>query len=152
MVAGCIQITVSKQCCLSRVSLNEIVLFYFGASPFCDGQSTNVSIFQQSKDNPELAEKNLRDKRTFENRLKARPGIEYVVAHDPLESNVFVQGPSGPEQSRIWVIRKQRREKSGTEDTVIPLAFYYIQNDTIFQAPTAGDILNNRLVCFQTEP
>lgn len=91
--------------------------------------------------------RNLRDKQTFESRLRERPGIEYVVAHDPLESQVRVQGPTGLEQSRIWVIRKQNREKPGTEDKVTPLAYYYIVNDAIFQAPAVGDVLTNRLVC-----
>ena len=69
------------------------------------------------------------------------------MAHDPLQTNTVVEGPNGQEQSRTWVIRKQRREKSiGSEDRVTPLAFYYIVNDTIFQAPSAADVLTNRMV------
>lgn len=94
----------------------------------------------------ELIDRNLCDKRTFESRLRERPGIEYVVAHDPLESKVVVQGPTELEQSRTWVIKKQNRDKSGSEDRITPLAYYYIINDTIFQAPSAGDVLTNRLV------
>ena len=90
--------------------------------------------------------RNLRNKQTFERRLQERPGIEYVVAHDPLESKVLVQGQTELEQSRIWVIRKQNREKVSGEDIVTELAYYYILTDTIFQAPSAGDILTNRLV------
>ena len=122
------------------------MLFYFGTSPFCDPTSKNVSLFIQSCNIPELIDRNLRDKHTFERRLQERPGIEYVVAHDPLEGKVSVQGPTELEQSRIWVIRKQNREKVSGEGHVTPLAFYYILTDTIFQAPSAGDILTNRLV------
>ena len=122
------------------------MLFYFGTSPFCDPTSKNVSLFVQSFNIPELMNRNLRNKQTFERRLQERPGIEYVVAHDPLESKVLVQGQTELEQSRIWVIRKQNREKVSGEDIVTELAYYYILTDTIFQAPSAGDILTNRLV------
>lgn len=100
----------------------------------------------QAFGNPAL-EHWLANRQSFEAQLRTRPGIEFVVAHDPLQSNVFIDGPHGPEQSFVWVIKKQNREKTiGGEDRVTPLAYYYIVNDAIYQAPSVANVLANRMV------
>jgi mediator of RNA polymerase II transcription subunit 6 len=126
------------------------VLFYFAQSPFFDRQSNNQSVFSQSVGNPSL-EPFLNTRQTFEERLAERPGIEYVVAHDPLETNTFVDGPDGPVQSNVWIIRKQERTKGSyrdgklEEDGIMPLANYHIVNQAIYQSPSLLKILTNRM-------
>lgn len=126
------------------------VLFYFAQSPFFDRQSNNQSVFSQSVGNPSL-EPFLNTRQTFEERLAERPGIEYVVAHDPLETNTFVDSPDGQVQSNVWVIRKQERTKGAyrddklEEDEITPLANYHIVNSAIYQSPSLLKILTNRM-------
>jgi hypothetical protein len=122
------------------------VLFYFALSPFFDRQSNNQSVFSQSLGNPAL-EHLLNTRQSFEARLSERPGIEYVVAHDPLASNTFVEGPEGQVQSNVWVIRKQEREKRSPPeaDIVTPLMNYHIVNQAIYQSPSLLKILTNRM-------
>jgi hypothetical protein len=126
------------------------VLYYFALSPFFDRQSKNQSVFSQSIGNPAL-EPLLNTRQTFEARLAERPGIEYVVAHDPLASNTFVDGPDGQVQSNVWVIRKQDRIKGTApdgkpdEDEITPLMNYHIVNQAIYQSPSLLKILTNRV-------
>lgn len=123
------------------------VLYYFAQSPFFDRQSNNQAVFSQSIGNPTL-EHFLNTRQSFEARLAERPGIEYVVAHDPLASNTFVDGPDGQVQSNVWVIRKQERMK-GTgpngKDGITPLMNYHIVNQAIYQSPSLLKILTNRI-------
>ena len=125
------------------------VLYYFALSPFFDRQSNNQAVFSQSIGNPAL-EPFLNTRQSFEARLAERPGIEYVVAHDPLASNTFVDGPEGKVQSNVWVIRKQERVK-GTgpdgkpKDHITPLMNYHIVNQAIYQSPSLLKILTNRM-------
>ena len=121
------------------------VLYYFALSPFFDRQSNNQAVFSQSIGNPAL-EHYLNTRQAFEARLSERPGIEYVVVHDPLASNTFVDGPDGQVQSNVWVIRKQEREKkSDGPDVVTPLMNYHIVNQAIYQSPSLLKILTNRM-------
>ena len=67
-----------------------------------------------------------------------------MVIEDPSE------GGTKAEHSGVWVIRKQQREKAdGAESYVRPISCYIIMGYNIFMAPTVGDILGGRLVCFQ---
>ena len=124
-----------------------IVLFYFATSPFFDPQSSNGSIFQQAMSDHRFLPW-VGNRQIFEQQLQRLSGLEYVVAFDPRIMNVQIDGPNGKEISNVWVIRKQKRQKrAGHEDQVTVLAFYYIVGDVIYQAPSVGRILTNRLVC-----
>lgn len=122
------------------------VLYYFAQSPFFDPQSENQSLISQWSNKPEEGEK-IGTRRAFESNLKQRSGIQYLVAHDPLESRSMVHGANGPEPSGIWIIQKVRRQKSvGREDVVEVLAYYFIANQIIYQAPSLENIMQYRLV------
>lgn len=72
-------------------------------------------------------------------------GIQYVVDQDPMEDEVFVDGPNGRERSMIWVIKKLNRKRARTNDIEV-LGYYYIIDDTIYQAPNMFKILEYRLM------
>jgi mediator of RNA polymerase II transcription subunit 6 len=119
------------------------VLYYFATSPFFDRSSGNQSLWTQFF-NTEHEGEVLGSRARFEANLRQQRGIQYVVEQAPMEPDVFVDGPHGRERSAIWVIRKQDRLN---EHEATPLAYYYIVNNVIFQAPSIAAILNNRLVC-----
>lgn len=74
-------------------------------------------------------------------------GLEYVVAHDPFESEARFEGPNGPELSNIWVINKQQRRKiGGQKDDVVVLAVYYVVGDSVYMAPSVHKAISNRTV------
>jgi mediator of RNA polymerase II transcription subunit 6 len=81
----------------------------------------------------------------FEANLRLQRGVQYVVEHDPLEQKATFDGPNGPENTNVWVIRKQNRHSDG-DDGVTVLGYYYIVNNVIYQAPSVASILNNRMV------
>lgn len=84
-------------------------------------------------------------KKAFQANLVKRRGTSFVVLHDPLESNTFVQTPQGQVQSNIWVIRKQYRDEPYS-DNIKALAYYYIINQAIYQAPSIEKVLESRLL------
>jgi mediator of RNA polymerase II transcription subunit 6 len=120
------------------------VLFYFATSPFFDQVSGNQSLFTQWVNTPNQNDI-LGTRAKFEANLRHQRGIQYVVEHDPLEEKATFNGPNGPENANVWVIRKQNRENE-RDDSVTVLAYYYIVNNVIYQAPSIANILNNRLV------
>jgi mediator of RNA polymerase II transcription subunit 6 len=120
------------------------VLFYFATSPFFDQVSGNQSLFTQWAGTPNQNDI-LGTRAKFEDNLRHQRGIQYVVEHDPLEEKVMIDGPNGPEQSNVWVIRKQNREDE-TDNGVTVLGYYYIVNDVIYQAPSVASVFNYRMV------
>jgi mediator of RNA polymerase II transcription subunit 6 len=120
------------------------VLFYFATSPFFDQVSGNQSLFTQWVNTPNQNDI-LGTRAKFEANLRHQRGIQYVVEHDPLEEKATVEGPNGLENTNVWVIRKQNRDNE-RDDSVTVLAYYYIVNNVIYQAPSVASILNNRLV------
>ena len=120
------------------------VLFYFATSPFFDQVSGNQSLFTQWVNTPNQNDI-LGTRAKFEANLRHQRGIQYVVEHDPLEEKATFEGANGPENTNVWVIRKQHRE-SERDDSLTVLGYYYIVNNVIYQAPSVASILNNRLV------
>jgi len=116
-------------------------MHYFHLSPFYDSTSSNGQLMMQLQHNPAAAAR-MTSQADFDNAMKSMRGIEYVIA-------------AGSEASGVWVIRKQLRkaprevvlagQKQKVEDVSI-LADYYIIGENIYQAPTAGAVLANRVV------
>ena len=126
------------------IKLTSSVLFYFATSPFFDQVSGNQSLITQWVGTPNQNDI-LGTRAKFEANLRHQRGIQYVVEHDPLEENVTLDGPNGPEKSNVWVIRKQNRETE-SDSGVTTLGYYYIVNDVIYQAPPVASVLNYRMV------
>lgn len=121
------------------------VHFYFAQSPFFDRLSSNNTIITQNSGIPERELKYLSTKQRFEEELTRYAGIQYVVDQDPMENEVLVDGPNGKERSMIWVIKKLERKRARSNETEV-LNYYYIIDDTIYQAPNMFKILEYRLL------
>ncbi|KAL9112733.1 MAG: hypothetical protein Q9227_003036 [Pyrenula ochraceoflavens] len=122
------------------------VLFYFAQSPFFDQTSNNNTVVLQCR-TPDQIEKVLATRELFEERLRKMSGIEYIVKYDPIQSQVVLDSPNGPEVSNIWVIHKrERRKRPAAEDEVNLLGVYYIVGDSIFMAPRVHRVVNNRML------
>lgn len=68
-------------------------------------------------------------------------GLEFMVAHDPSDNG------TKPDNSGVWVIRKQnRRKRPGGEDEITPISSYYVVGENIYTAASLGNILGARLV------
>lgn len=114
------------------------VLHYFSHSPFHDPTSNNATLTTQANYNPSLV-KYVETREAFEGQLRTMSGLEFMVAFEP-------------QREGEWVIRKQnRRKRHGMEDEVTVLGTYFIIGETIYTAPTAGDVIASRLVR-RTEP
>lgn len=121
------------------------VLFYFAQSPFFDRLSSNNTIITQNSGIPERELRYLSTKQKFEDELTRYAGVQYVVDQDPMENEVFVDGPNGKERSMIWVIKKLDRKRPRSSEIEV-LGYYYIIDDTIYQAPDIFKILEYRLM------
>lgn len=108
-------------------------------STFFDHTSNNGTLFQQMQFNPQFREE-LRTPELFNRRLATMTGVEYMLA-------------TGSVESGVWVIRKQLRKSpryddNAQEDDITVLAAYYIIGENIYQAPSIGAVLQNRMVSF----
>lgn len=120
------------------------VLHYLATSPFWDPQSENQAMISQYG-NTALEGEMFGTRKAFEANLLKRRGISFVVAHDPFENHTKVQTPQGPVQSFTWVIRKQYRDEPYSENVKV-LAYYYIVNNAIYQAPDVSKVLECKLL------
>ena len=68
----------------------NIVLFYFAASPFFDATSNNASLAIQASYNDNFRPF-IETRDAFEGRLKTMQGLEFMVAHDPLQQHQALQ-------------------------------------------------------------
>ncbi|KAI5854895.1 MED6 mediator sub complex component-domain-containing protein [Tricharina praecox] len=119
----------------------HMVMHYFYLSPFFDNTSSNGQLTMQLTHNPAAAAR-INSQADFDKAMKSMRGVEYVIA-------------AGNEASGVWVIRKQLRkaprevvlagQKQKVEDVSI-LADYYIVGENIYQAPTVGAVLANRML------
>ncbi|KAL1957255.1 hypothetical protein VTO42DRAFT_6161 [Malbranchea cinnamomea] len=124
------------------------ILFYFAESPFFDATSNNASLAIQAIHNENLRHF-IETREAFEGRLKTMQGVEFVVAHDPLQELAAEIAGGGPprEPSNVWVIRKQMRTKRpGLEDNVQILATYFVVGDFIYMAPSVLSVVGRRML------
>ncbi|KAF1814627.1 MED6-domain-containing protein [Eremomyces bilateralis CBS 781.70] len=121
----------------------DSVHLYFMNSPFFDPTSNNGVLRQQSELNPAM-QYLLRSRADFENRLKTMQGLEFMVVQEP-------QQLSDGQDTGIWIIRKQERQKRpGKEDELTVLGSYFVVGEDVYQAPSIGDIIRNRLLSVTT--
>lgn len=126
----------------------SLVLFYFAESPFFDATSNNASLAIQAIHNENLRHF-IETREAFEGRLKTMQGVEFIVAHDPIEELAADMAKGAPprEASNVWVIRKQLRTKRGSlPDQVQVLATYFIVGDFIYMAPSVLSVVGRRMV------
>lgn len=125
-----------------------LVLFYFAESPFFDPTSNNASLAIQANYN-EAFRHLVETREAFEARLKTMQGLEFTVAHDPLQAAAQSDTRFAHEPSNVWVIRKQnRRKRSGMDDEVTVISTFFIVGDCIYMAPSVASVVGNRIVRF----
>ena len=76
-------------------------------------------------------------------------GVEFIVAHDPIEELAADMAKGAPprDPSNVWVIRKQLRTKrGGLPDQVQVLSTYFIVGDFIYMAPSVLSVVGRRMV------
>jgi mediator of RNA polymerase II transcription subunit 6 len=126
------------------------VLFYFMDSPFFDPASRNSEVFNATQDQAHWQQA-ISTVDSFHREMALRPGLEFVLAHDPEKEGTMIQ-PS-PDQgvpegqlvrSNLFVIRKQQR--LGDLRTTVPISVYWVMQNKIFQAPSVSNVLNARLL------
>ncbi|PWN52059.1 hypothetical protein IE53DRAFT_21597 [Violaceomyces palustris] len=110
--------------------LNESnVLSYFSTSPFFDRRSNNEQIRMQNIANSQQPGLNQSSAQFEEEELKRFTGLEFALVHHK---------PPG-----CFVIHKRWRYGP---DHAVPIAAYYVVNDSIYQAPDLYNVLASRLV------
>ena len=68
-------------------------------------------------------------------------GVEFMVTHDPSNHGQKVNN------SGVWVIRKQnRRKRPGQDDEITALSSYFVVGESVYMAPSVGNILAGRMV------
>ncbi|KAK2811754.1 hypothetical protein FQN50_001792 [Emmonsiellopsis sp. PD_5] len=131
------------------------ILFYFAESPFFDATSNNASLAVQASYN-ENFRPFIETRDAFEGRLKTMQGLEFMVAHDPIQeahaAAVAAAGGKQPqrlqqEPSNVWVIRKQmRRKRGGMDDEIQVLATYFVVGDSVYMAPSVLKVVGSRML------
>ncbi|MCJ1285544.1 Mediator of RNA polymerase II transcription subunit 6 [Xylographa opegraphella] len=116
------------------------VLPYFYESPYFDRTSNNAILSSQAQYNPSMIHI-VATREAFESRLRTMAGLEFMVTHDPSDGGRNVQN------SGVWVVRKQvRRKRPGLEDEIAPLSAYFVVGESVYMAPSVGNILGGRLL------
>ncbi|MCJ1395785.1 Mediator of RNA polymerase II transcription subunit 6 [Xylographa bjoerkii] len=116
------------------------VLPYFYESPYFDRTSNNAILSSQALYNPSMFHI-IATREAFEGRLRTMAGLEFMVTHDPSNSGQNINN------SGVWVIRKQtRRKRQGQEDEITPLSSYFVVGESVYMAPSVGNILRGRLL------
>ncbi|MCJ1433727.1 Mediator of RNA polymerase II transcription subunit 6 [Xylographa pallens] len=116
------------------------VLPYFYESPYYDRTSNNAILSSQALYNPSMFHI-VATREAFEGRLRTMAGLEFMVTHDP--SN----GGQNVNNSGVWVIRKQnRRKRPGQDDEITSLSSYFVVGESVYMAPSVGNILGGRLL------
>ncbi|KAK3072255.1 Mediator of RNA polymerase II transcription subunit 6 [Teratosphaeriaceae sp. CCFEE 6253] len=118
---------------------------YFTEQPFFDWNTKNGMLFEQAQ--REISTYSLvHDRQALESALRKRPGIEYMITHEPQ----VVKGVAG-QKTGVWVLRKQERLAKQPADAVptdedpypatLTRGTYYIVNENVYQAPSVADVV-----------
>jgi mediator of RNA polymerase II transcription subunit 6 len=129
---------------------------YFYESNFFDHSTKNGLFISQAATNAAQWEVSI-NRRAFEDNLRQRPGLEYMIVGEPqpvADKMAAAQGAT----TGIYVIRKQDRQRAGPQRSTAPgvfyegiwevttLATYFIAGIQIYQAPSVFDAVGNRLL------
>lgn len=114
---------------------------YVSESPFFDWTSKNGLEIEQSR--TDIVPWNIsHNRKQFEDVIARRPGLEFMIA----EGETMEFDAEGKPSKGVWVVRKQEREKMGGKDGLTTLGTYWINGEQMFQAPSVGDVIGNRLL------
>lgn len=121
---------------------------YFAASPFFDWTTKNGSEIKQCQQDP-YGWQWSHNRKAFEQSIASRNGQEYMIVEG---EGMEFDKEGKPVKGGVWVIRKQERRKGADKgkDALETLATYYIVGESVYQAPSVGDILGTRLLSAST--
>lgn len=124
---------------------------YINESPFMDNLSKNRITFDQSRTDMQTFIR-VGNRKLFEDQLKRQKGIEYMIVGEPAQLPGGPKVENGVGGNTMWLIRKQNRDRVQTldgtgrwHDELTVLGTYYIIGENMYQAPSVGDVIGNRL-------
>lgn len=135
----------------------DIMYRYFEQTPFCDPTSKNATFISHAARDQRMWDRSI-DRKAFEEQLRSRPGLEYMIVDEPQPVANKEQAAQGA-TTGVWVIRKQDRQRAPAEARVRPpgvilegnweitiLATYFVVGLNVYQAPSVFDVIENRLL------
>ena len=124
---------------------------YISESPFYDPTTNNGMRFHHAQTDMH-AFQTVGNRKVFEDELKRKKGVEYMIVGEPQQLAGGPKVESGLGGNGMWVIRKQDRDRvhaadgSGRwEEDLTVLGTYFIVGENMYQAPSIGDVVANRL-------
>lgn len=130
---------------------------YISESRFFDWTSKNGITFDQGKVDMQTYLR-VGNRKALEDQLKRQKGVEYMIVGEPqqLPGRPKVEGGVGG--NGMWLIRKQDRDRvqapdgSGRwQEKLTVLGTYFIVGENMYQAPSIGDVVGNRLTAAANE-
>ena len=92
------------------------------------------------------------NRKAFEEQLKRQKGEEYMIVGEPQQLPGGPKVEAGVGGTGVWVIRRQDRDRvqamdgSGRwQEDLTVLGTYFIVGEHVYQAPSIGDLVGNRL-------
>lgn len=133
----------------------NMIYRYIGESPFFDHMSNNGLAIAQAGNHMQTFQMTW-DRRAFEDDLKRKRGVEYMISGEPAEAKPVKdvegaeQGWAGSGKTGVWNVRKQERSfvraRDGVQEDLTTLGTYYLVGENMYQAPSVGDVVGNRLI------
>ncbi|TGZ81113.1 hypothetical protein EX30DRAFT_348983 [Ascodesmis nigricans] len=111
---------------------SQNIMQYFHSSPFFDATSNNGMLIGQLTNNAAMAAQ-ITSQEAFDAKLREMKGEEFVCV-------------GGSEETGVWIVRKQRRWGKGEGDVVRLGTYYVAGTGNVYQAPSVGDVVSNRLL------
>lgn len=129
----------------------NIIHRYFSESPFFNWTSKNGITIKHGEKDFQIFNR-VGSRKDFEEQLKRQKGEEYLIVGDPQPLPGGPRVVAGVGGNGMWVIRRQDRERVQTSDgsgrwqeRVTILGTYFIVGENVYQAPSVGDVVGNRL-------
>ena len=123
---------------------------YISESPFFDHTTKNGLTIDQARTNRRDFDV-VNNRKQFEDELKRKKGDEYMIVGEPQQ----IAGERQGVKNGMWVVRKQNRDfgrsvDGRVEEELTTLGTYYLVGENMYQAPSVGDVVGNRLVAATT--
>lgn len=134
----------------------NMIYRYIAESPFFDHMSNNGLAIAQAGNHMQTFQMTW-DRRAFEDDLKRKRGVEYMISGEPADAKPL-KGVEGAEQgwaesgrTGVWNVRKQERgfaraRDGSVQEDLTTLGTYYLVGENMYQAPSVGDVIGNRLI------
>ena len=124
---------------------------YISESPFFDYSTKNGLFIDQAKNNWQNYN-TANNRKLLENEMRKLKGDEYMIVGEP---QLIQSGEGAGQKNGMWVVRKQHRDRVRTvdgrmEEELTTLGTYYLVGENMYQAPSVGDVVGNRLVAATT--